>query len=141
MILEFEQLLTEYVAALRDSKEKAERWWWGLQAQYEDHPIGPRPEDLWPMGAASHPWVIATYRTYFFKCAALNDHLRSRSATGEGSAPSEADWGTDEEPRPDRIEPRTFVLDLLASDETRDLYDFLLALVFVPIGMKGDVLA
>lgn len=141
MILEFDQLLSEYVAELRDSKEKAERWWWLLQERHADDPTSPRPEDLWPMGAASHPWVIATYRKYFFKCAELNNQLGDRPGDAARRArPIETDWGVDEESRPARVEPKTFVLDLLAGGETHDLYEFMLAMVFVPIGMKGDEL-
>jgi hypothetical protein len=97
------------------------------------------PEDLWPMGPASHPWVIATYRTYFFRCAELNRRHR-RGAQVARTTPREEDWGVgDGDVTADWIEPKTFVLDLLAGGDTHDLYEFLLSLVFVPIGIKGDV--
>jgi hypothetical protein len=143
MSLELEMLFREYAEELRQSKEFAERWWRALQERESARP-GPVPlADLWPMGPVSHPRVIATYRKYYFRCVELNAHVRQGVGEPLGAgAPVEDDWGSDDDERiADTVEPRTFVLDLLAGGETNDLYEFMLALVFVPIGMKGDVVA
>ncbi len=143
MTLEFEMLLREYAEELRQSKEFAERWWRALHARESTSP-GPVPvAELWPMGPASHPRVIATYRKYYFRCVELNIRVKHGAVEPLGAgAISEEDWGSDDDEHiADTVEPKTFVLDLLAGGDTHDLYEFLLALVFVPIGMKGDVVA
>ncbi len=139
---EYEELLERYVADLRQVKDAVDAWWEGLQRDYAQHPVGPPPEDLWPVGPVGHPRVIAVYRTYFFRCAALNEKRRGR-ALFEPANPlmQEDDWGVEDAPAAaDMVEPKTFVLDLLAGGGTHELYKFLLSLAFVPIGIKGDVL-
>jgi hypothetical protein len=136
---ELDELRKAYVAELRGSKSAAEKWWLELRASYAAKELDLRPEDLWPAGPASHPWVIATYRKYFFLCV---QHNRKVSETAGEAAASvgELAWGTDEpaEPVAFTVEPKVFVLDLLSGGETNDLYEFLLAMVFVPIGLKDD---
>lgn len=143
MTAEFEELRVAYAAELRESKDAAEHWWNDLNERYKAEAGSEKPEDLWPMGAASHPWVIATYRKYFFLCVELNRKVRERSSpiASRNEAASEQDWGTDDiEPDVDTIEPKLFVLTQLLGGETHDLYEFLLSLVFVPIGLKADEL-
>jgi hypothetical protein len=138
---ELNELRKAYVAELRESKDAAEGWWAELNSTYAAKPAGARPEELWPAGPASHPWVIATYRKYFFLCAEHNRKASDRiPETMARSTSSELDWGTDEpsEPPAMTVEPKVFVLELLSGGDTHDLYEFLLSMVFVPIGLKAD---
>ena len=140
---ELDELRKAYVAELRESKSAAERWWAELKARYDQKPEGLKPDDLWPMGPASHPWVIATYRKYYFLCLELNRRTSNGAVESAGaSAANELDWGGDEpEPKPAAtVEPAVFVLDLLSGGDTQDLYEFLLCMVFVPVGLKADEL-
>jgi len=135
---ELEQLLQSYAAEMRDSKYGAERWWARLDEAYAAGALSAKPQDLWPMGPASHPWVIATYRKYFFECLKHNETVRKRGMHVPPHAP-EQDWGIERAAeRAETVEPKTFVLDLLSGGDTNDLYQFLLSLAFVPIGLKGD---
>jgi hypothetical protein len=137
---EYTELLADYVAALSESKRAAERWWVELNDQYSKNPQGAKPQELWPMGPASHPRVIATYRKFFFLCAELNRSLKERDRTDSTEKlPDESDWGVEDIAKSaEIIEPKIFVLDLLSGGETDDLYEFLLSLVLVPIGIKND---
>jgi hypothetical protein len=137
---ELSELRKAYVAELRECKEAAELWWAELNNNYAAGNVGSRPDELWPLGPASHPWVIATYRKYFFLCAELNRKVSALTPERPAQAASEQDWGSDEtdEPIVLTVEPKVFVLDLLSGRDTHDLYEFLLALVFVPIGLKAD---
>jgi hypothetical protein len=137
---ELNELRKAYVAELRESKNAAELWWAELSNSYAARKVGLKPEDLWPLGPASHPWVIATYRKYFFLCVELNRKLSTGPPERPAHAASEQDWGSDEpdEPLVLTVEPKVFVLDLLSGGDTHDLYEFLLSLVFVPIGLKAD---
>ena len=140
---EFENLRKAYAAELRESKDAAERWWKELTESFARKPDGPKPEDLWPMGPVSHPWVIATYRKYFFQCVELNTKtLRSGAEISNNRVASEEDWGSEDDASStaDTIEPKVFVLDLLSGGDTHDLYEFLLSLVLIPIGLKADEL-
>ena len=140
---EFEELRSAYAAELRDAKREAERWWQQLRDTLARASGGPTAEDLWPMGPASHPWVIAVYRKYFFLCIELNARVRARGLRTQPDMPGEQDWGVDDisQQPADTTEPRIFVLDLLSGGDTHDLYEFLLSLTFIPVGLKGDVLA
>jgi|SRR6185295_2786392 len=139
---EFQQLKNEYARELRDSKAAAELWWKELNQSYSDGQMQTNPVELWPLGPVSHPWVIATYRKYYFLCLELNN--KTRESTG---APfvveKEEDWGNADEDISIayEVEPKVFVLDSLSGGETNDLYEFLLSLVFVPIGLKADEFA
>lgn len=136
---ELEKLHKSYAIDLRDSKEAAERWWAGLNDAYAAGALTINPKELWPMGPVSHPWVIATYRKYFFECVEHNELIRVRDAQSPPRAARESEWGVEHEAEmAETVEPKTFVLDLLSGGDTDDLYQFLLSLVFIPIGLKGD---
>ena len=143
MIQEFEQLFDAYIAELRESKDLAELWWSSLNEQELRQPGSSETlsvRDRWPLGPASHPFVIATYRKYYFLCKALNETLAEHPREVIRKDPSEDDWGqrNDEPPPARQIEPKVFVLDLLAGGRSDDLYQFMLSLVYVPIGMKNS---
>ena len=140
MLQEFEELFKSYAAELRQSKAFAERWWQELKQNEAERPGGMTPEELWPMGPASHPWVLATYRKYYFLCLDLDRQIEERESTFPAQSTSEHDWGSDDPaPAPAKhIAPKVFVFDLLAGGETQDLYIFLQLLTFIPIGLKDD---
>jgi hypothetical protein len=137
---ELSDLRNSYAAELRKNKQAAEEWWTRLYEAYALNPAAPSPKDLWPMGPASHPWIIATYRKYYFLCQEFNQRVEQQSVSTPPSDQSrEALWGSDEEAAiVTTVEPKVFVLDMLSGGETNDLYEFLLSLVLVPIGLKDD---
>lgn len=134
------KLKETYVSEMRESKKAAEAWWSELNRAHTENPLGALPTDMWPMGPASHPWVIATYRKYYFLSLDLKQKAESSESMSAPEAPGEADWGTEESPESPVtwVEPKVFVLDLLSGGDTHDLYEFLLSLVYVPIGLKGN---
>jgi hypothetical protein len=134
------ELRDAYVAELRESKAAAEAWWSELEKAHSEKPSGAPPTELWPMGPASHPWVIAIYRKYYFLALQLKRQIEQGDVALVQTAPEEADWGSEEAPDSPLtwVEPKVFVLDLLSGGDTHDLYEFLLSLIFVPIGLKAD---
>jgi hypothetical protein len=75
-----QQLLEEYVEALRSAKGAAEEWWKALltseteKAENRDHALQSLKQ-RWPYGTAAHPRVLAVIRKYYFACEALNNRL------------------------------------------------------------------
>lgn len=138
---ELKELLRSYARELRESKDAAERWWTALQVQYAGTRGSTPPEELWPLGPASHPWVIRTYRKYFFLCVESNSKTKEReSQKQETASAGDTGWGSDDDQNliVTTVEPKVFVLDMLSGGDTNDLYEFLLSLVLVPIGLKND---
>jgi hypothetical protein len=139
----FEDLFEAYVAELRGSMTTAEAWW---QQLIDDESVRQKataeltPAERWPFGPGSHPWVIATYRKYYFLCKQLNEELAREAQVTTRDEETEGLWGSEsEEQKPTReVEPKVFVLDLLEGGDTEDLFQFLLSMVFVPIGMKNE---
>jgi hypothetical protein len=131
---ELKDLRENYVKELRDTKRRAETWFDNLVTEHAKDPKAPDPKRLWPMGAASHPWVIATVRKFWFLCIELN--ARESSLTTKGGS-LESAWGQEEsEVEYGPILPKVFIYDLLSGAGTEDLYKFLQLLCFVPIGVK-----
>jgi translation initiation factor 2 beta subunit (eIF-2beta)/eIF-5 len=137
----FDDLFRAYANELRQSKEAAEAWWQDLmrEASTNGSVKGLSLQQRWPFGPASHPWVIHTYRKYYFLCKELNRELEdTQSRIDLLPASTGENWGK-ETPEPVAgVEPRVFVLDLLAGGKTNDLYKFLRSLVYVPIGIKNN---
>ena len=138
----FRDLFDEYARELRQDKEAAEAWWDDLKRAEANTNGGGKGLTLlkrWPFGPASHPWVINTYRKYYFLCKELNRELEGkRNVTGGNGEADIAKWGSQDTEQVTGVEPKVFVLDLLAGGETNDLYEFLMSLVYVPIGLKND---
>ena len=137
---EYAALKKAYASELRESKQKAEDWWRELNAKPASEPDAPTPRDLWPMGPASHPWVIGTVRKYYFLCEELNRTILQEEEPKRTDQPTEESrWGrkrqNDETGAP--VDPKVFVYDLLSGRSTKDLFEFLQLLVFVPIGLKN----
>jgi hypothetical protein len=133
---ELTELHEAYVKELRDAKRRVERWFANLLKSHAKDSKAPDPKRLWPMGPASHPWIIAVVRKYWFRCIELNAKEESPQPTAD-EGPSESRWGQEtSEQDYGPIIPKVFVYDLLAGEKTDDLYTFLQFLCFVPIGVK-----
>ena len=136
-----EELFAAYVEDLRAAKERAESWWTELQSEAQaSGDERARPELRWPFGPASHPWVIAVYRRYFLACEALNEAMADDVDAAPAAPVVEDDWGEDDpaEPTVSRVPPRVLTFEMLESDETADLYEFMISMMYSPIGMKDD---
>lgn len=134
---EYEALMGVYVTELRQKKTLAEDWWRRLNSEGEEKRGPYKPKELWPMGPANHPWIIAIYRKYFFLCEELNQKYEQldQAAVSE----EESKWGEDQEEDEGPIDPKVFVHELLYGGETQDLALFIERLVFVPIGVKDGM--
>jgi len=143
---QYDQLFDEYVAALTKAKQLSENWWNVLLSEQikiskDIHTATKALKQRWPFGPASHPWVIAVFREYYLRCEDLNNKSDDIPSDDSNSPPEETDWGIEDEPiAQTTIPPRTLVIDNLATDETEELYDFILNLLFLPIGQKGEQL-
>lgn len=140
MSRELRQLLAEYASELRQSKEMAERWWRDLNETVVEGAGSLPATDMWPLGPASHPWVIATFRKFYFACAELNKSQLKQDVESDIQSRGQNDWGREQEEEvPLRsVEPKIFAYEMLSGGEANDLYEFLLSLTFVPIGLKND---
>jgi hypothetical protein len=152
----YQSLFRSYVAELSEAKDLADAWWNRLvegEAHAADSPGAgeARARERWPFGPASHPYVIRVYRKYFLACEQLNEKTVGES-DGSDVEPSEADWGTEEASHretpglddpmdieePDGpIDSPTFLFQLLHG-RRQDLADFMMFLVFAPIGEEND---
>jgi len=119
----FRQLRKAYADELRESKEMAERWWQDLNENSAKDPGSLKPDDLWPMGPASHPWVIATFRKFFFACVELNKRVSEQVDESNSNFRGEQDWGQeDTESSVGTIDPKIFAYEMLSGGDTHDLY-------------------
>jgi len=81
------------------------------------------------------------YRKYYLACDAHNQKLADAAPARRARAVDETDWGRDEdEPELTQVPPRVLVVDRLECEELRDLYEFVVMLPFVPIGLKNQEL-
>jgi hypothetical protein len=99
------ELFANYVAELHVAKDLATKWWDDLMTA-EAIRTGSREEaerivtSRWPYGAASHPYVIATFRKYYIACEQLNEELQAKVSSVPVEAlesEDEADWGAEED--------------------------------------------
>jgi hypothetical protein len=138
-----DELFESYVSELRAAKESSEAWWSELVAEATpadgDAKLGEAVlRERWPFGPTSHPWVIAVFRKYWLACHALN--LENEALGPEDREPADPDEGWGEEaPAPtSTVPPRVFTIERLADGEHDDLYEFMLSLLFVPIGLRSE---
>jgi hypothetical protein len=136
----YDELFKAYVAELREAKENAEVWWDQLVVDDSHENVNLLSiKERWPFGATSHPWVIAVYRKYYLLCDELNKEFERNIAEIDEKRADDVEWGEDDDSDDDTIDlPRAFVIDKLNSDDNMDLYNFILSMVFVPIGLKDD---
>jgi hypothetical protein len=153
----YERIFKEYVSEMRRSMKAANKWWDKLH-QVEAKRLGDPEraaaeiEARWPFGAASHPFVLATYRKYFLEIEHLNKEIEDLEAASEAEyhgSSGEEDWGVDDAEDEDDDDPDSFgeeenptpawnlLIDRLSGRE-EDLSDFLAGMVFAPIGVDQD---
>lgn len=141
----YDKLFAEYVEEMSESRLAALDWWERVIAR-EAAALGSRAaaEDAvstrWPFGAASHPFVLATFRKYYLLCERLNEaEMARRDVPGATPPPGEEQWGDTAEAAPE-VGPVTgwaLLIDgLWGQDE--ELAQFLEAMVFKPIGTDPD---
>lgn len=144
--MKHDKLFESYVTELREIIEAAEDWWDALIAAESERTQGRDSAEAalrerWPFGPTSHPWVIATYRKYYLLCEQLNKDSERTEPEEKPIGVSEDDWGTEDEEEEEGegqgpVNPRDFLVDWLSGGETEDLYEVMLHMVFVPIGIK-----
>jgi hypothetical protein len=149
-MLEHKRLFEEYTAELRVAKDSALEWWNQL-LESETKRTGSADEaqrvvgNRWPFGAASHPFVIATFRKYFIACEQLNDRLSvarpdDRPAIAEDESdwePAESDEGDDLWDIQGPIGPDIVLIEALSGRED-DLSEFMELYLFPCIGQIGN---
>lgn len=150
----YEQLFNDYLVEMRAAQAIAQAWWEALRVR-EQRPgsaaaeIEEVLETRWPMGAVSHPAVIAAFRKWALHCQALNDAAEDEEEDDDEDDDAESDdedWGSgdDEDEVVDLaaleapVEPRELLIEMLPG-RADDLAEFLADFVFTPLGLdKGD---
>jgi len=143
-----EALFAQYVAELEEVKGLAEAWWQAVLSELTARMGDPGAAERelrarWPFGPTSHPWVIAVFRKFYLQCDALNREIEEARGDGDEAAPAqEEEWGREEEERESeqRVPPWVFLADQLGAEGKEDLYNFVLSMVLVPVGMKNGEL-
>jgi hypothetical protein len=136
----FEQLQSEYIAALRALAPEILAWWsancpysWTEPVPYEAMSDFHR---RWAVGPAAHPRIIALFRQYFIAADELNDRFAEERG-GEEDDDVEV-WGQDVHPEPIKA---ARPIDLLVNDLANiapDLHEIMQGMLFVPVGMDPD---
>lgn len=141
----YDKLFELYVTELRKVVDAAKGWWEALIAaeskRTEDRDAAEAAlRERWPFGPTSHPWVIATYRKYYLLCEQLNKDSEKTEPEEEPIGASEDDWGTEDEEEEGQgpVNPGDFMVDWLSGADTEDLYEVMLYMLFVPIGIKDS---
>jgi len=117
-----QSLFDEYLAVLRQSRQKAERRWDGLIERLVARTGVDRDRalrDLWaksPAGPGTHTEFLATIRRYWLKCAELNDDV----------------------PGDERVPPEEFILRWPADAGAHDCVDMLTRLTYMPVGLNKE---
>ena len=123
-----EQLFVEYAKDLGRAKRAAEAWWQQLMAA-DATKVGSSKEaaemvrQRWPLGAASHPYVVAVLRKYWLSCEAINARI--------DRAPEKSDE--------QEVSPVVFLCEFLLDPEHVKLAAFIAPLNYWPIGQEPDV--
>lgn len=141
----YDDVLTRYASDLAEARDQALTWWNGLIARETQAGRSTvEAEHLcrmrWPMGAASHPLIVAVYRRYFLETGEINDEFLSREIV-DGGFNDPALWDADPEDGDDdsdaMIQPAVLLLQGLEKHDA-ELRDFMLHFVFLPIGMDRE---
>jgi len=148
---DYKQLFDAYVAEMRQAQAAALAWWEALvmreqQAVGSAEAAGEALERRWPMGAVSHPFVIATFRKWALQVQTFNDDAESDTDDDDDNA-DEAEWGSEDEDDEEAVqdlatleapvEPRDLLIEMLAG-RADDLAEFLADFVFTPLGLDKE---
>ncbi|HEY0856432.1 MAG TPA: hypothetical protein VGE16_05215 [Albitalea sp.] len=150
---DYKQLFEAYVAEMRQAQAAALAWWETLlireqQASGSAEVAEEALEKRWPLGAVSHPFVIAAFRKWALEVQALNDEAESDSdEDADEDDADEADWGSEDAVRDEPVqdlatleapvEPRDLLIEMLAG-RADDLSEFLADFVFTPLGLDKE---
>jgi hypothetical protein len=148
---DYEQIFDAYVAEMRQAQVAAQLWWETLlvREQQRNRSTAAAEEALearWPLGAVSHPFVIAAFRKWALEVQRLNDDAEGGAATHDDQ--DDHDDGSDSVDQDDQdddavpclamlegpVEPRELLIEMLAG-RADDLADFLADFVFTPLGL------
>lgn len=149
----YQQLFNDYVVDMRAAQAVAQAWWEALRVR-EQRPgsaaaeIQELLETRWPMGAVSHPAVIAAFRKWALRCQALNDTAQDEEEedADDDAESDDEDWGSDDDEDDDvvdlaaleaPVEPRELLIEMLPG-RAEDLAEFLADFVFTPLGLDKD---
>ncbi len=148
----YEQLFEAYTAEMREAQAGAKAWWQTLLAREEIQGRTPEAaseavEKRWPMGAVSHPGVIAVFRKWALECQAMNDEAEATEDDDENEEFDESDWGSEDDEDANElqdlatleapVEPRELLIEMLPG-RADDLAEFLADFVFTPLGLDKD---
>jgi hypothetical protein len=150
----YEQLFNDYLVEMRAAQATAQAWWEALRAgEKEPGSSAAKIEELlearWPLGAVSHPAVIAAFRKSALRCQALNDAAEEDDEEGDDEDDDDGgddeDWGDDEDDDDlvdlaaleAPVEPRELLIEMLPG-RADDLAEFLADFVFTPLGLDKD---
>jgi hypothetical protein len=123
-----DRLFDDYVQELRKAKGAAETWWKKLIVA-EMRKGGSREEAVsrikrrWPMGPASHPYVVAVLRKYWLACEKLEQEIIAGKRETDDEAP---------------IPPSAFLCESLLDGKHTKLAVFISPLNYWPIGNYED---
>jgi hypothetical protein len=121
-------LAQQYAEELQNAKLAAELWWKELLASETKKRGGVKEATAsikrrWPLGPASHPYVVAILRKYWLACEALNEEI---VANADNSGDDEV------------VSPPIFLCDFLLDGKHEKLAAFIAPLNYWPIGMEDD---
>jgi hypothetical protein len=150
----YQSLFEQYVEELAKAKKFADGWWRRLLAAEAASGVSKseaeeRVRERWPMGPTGHPRVIAIYRKYFIACEQLNEVVAAEFERRQEADDEAGDgWGEETNDTPDDnaspewgpesvMDPPMFLIDSLGGRRD-DLANFMLFLVFSPIGEEND---
>ncbi len=123
-----DKLFDQYAKELTKAKLEAETWWREL-VDSETRKIGNPKEATtsikrrWPLGPASHPYVVAIVRKYWLACDALNEEI---DASADDSGENEV------------VSPPVFLCEFLLDGKHEKLAAFIAPLNYWPIGMEDS---
>lgn len=150
---DYKQLFEAYVQDLHAARNTAQAWWeallqreiqTGLDAAAAHEVLQAR----WPLGAVSHPAVIATFRSWALRVQTLNDQAELEEDDEEfDDDVDEEDWGddgSDDEDQPEDlasleapVQPHELLIEMLPG-RVDDLAEFMADFVFSPLGLDKD---
>ncbi|MHC4328443.1 MAG: hypothetical protein ACYSWW_10020 [Planctomycetota bacterium] len=123
-----DKLFSQYAKEMQQAKLASEIWWEKLIAS-DTKKEGSREEAIalvkqrWPLGPASHPYVVAILRKYWLACEKLNQEILE---SGDDSGDEES------------VSPIIFLCDYFLDGKHYKLATFIAPLNYWPIGMEDN---
>ncbi|WP_295986286.1 hypothetical protein [uncultured Variovorax sp.] len=150
----YEELFDDYVVEMRQARAVALAWWQALllgetRAGADAKAAQEAVDRRWPLGPASHPFVIEVFRKYALECQRLNDEAEEGEEDEgvEDAEDAESDWGCEDVDEEDEqadletleapVEPRELLIEMLPN-RVEDLAEFMADFVFTPLGLDKN---